>query len=256
MKLPKLAKRRNFRDLGGIESSDGRKIKHFMLIRGTTLRKLSPVVIELLKKVYNLNTIVDLRTKKEAEEKPSIIPNGVSYFHFPILNEALVGISHEKRVHSLLSLSMMPEMKELYVSMVRGSALDNTVEVLKFILQLPLESFSVIFHCTAGKDRTGVIAALLLAFLGVSRKDIIEDYLMTNLITKRKAKLIYFGVLISKHNHKIAKKIEGYYIAKQEYIEYALKDLERQFGSLDNFFNECLQFSEKEKEEIKSKFLE
>ncbi|MCR4741931.1 MAG: tyrosine-protein phosphatase [Treponema sp.] len=256
MKIPRLARRRNFRDLGGIKSSDGRKIKHFMLIRGTTLRKLSPVVIELFKKMYKLHTIVDLRTKKEAEEKPSVIPSDVSYFHLPILDEALVGISHEKRVHSLLSLSMMPEMEELYVNMVRGKALDNTVEVLKFILTLPLESFSVIFHCSAGKDRTGLIAALLLSFLGVDRRDIIQDYLLTNLITKRKAKLIYFGVLISKHNHKIAKKLEHYYIAKQEYIEYALKDLEKQFGSLDNFFNERLKFSAQEKEEIKSKFLE
>lgn len=255
MKIPKLASKRNFRDLGGLASSDGRKIKPYMLIRGTTLRKLSPAVLELLKNMYKIHTIVDLRTKKEAQERPSKVPANVTYNHFPILNEALVGISHEKKIHSLLSLSLMPEMEELYIHMVTGEAQNHLVDTLKFILTLPENAYSVIFHCSAGKDRTGVLAALLLSFLGVSRKDIIEDYLMTNLVTKHKAKFIYLGVLISKHNHKIAKKMYHYYIAKTEYIEYALKSLEKEYGSLDAFFKARLQFTEAETKAIKDKFL-
>ena len=256
MKIPKLASKRNFRDLGGIASSDGRKIKPYMLIRGTTLRKLSPVALDLLKNMYKIHTIVDLRTSKETQERPSKIPTGVTYHHLPILSEAVVGISHEKKIHSLLSLSLMPEMEELYINMVKGDAQDRVVNILKFILTLDEKNYSVIFHCSAGKDRTGLIAALLLSFLGVDRKAIIEDYLMTNLVTKHKAKFIYLGVLISKHNHKIAKKMMHYYIAKQEYIEYALKSLEKEYGSLDAFFKARLQFSEEETKAIKDKFLE
>ena len=256
MKIPKLASKRNFRDLGGIVCSDGRKIKPFMLVRGTTLRKLSAVGLELLKNMYKISTIIDLRTAKEASERPSKIPNGVQYHHCPILTEAVVGISHERRIHSLLSLSLMPEMEVLYVNMVKGEALDRVVDILKMILTLPEENYSVLFHCSAGKDRTGVLAALLLSFLGADRKAIIEDYLMTNRVTQQKAKFIYLGVLISKHNHKIAKKMMHYYIAKQEYIEYALKSLEKEYGSLDAFFKARLQFSEEETKAIKDKFLE
>ena len=136
MKIPKLASKRNFRDLGGIASSDGRKIKPYMLIRGTTLRKLSPVVLDLFKNMYKIHTIVDLRTSKETQERPSKIPTGVTYHHLPILSEAVVGISHEKKIHSLLSLSLMPEMEELYINMVKGDAQDRVVNILKFILTL------------------------------------------------------------------------------------------------------------------------
>ena len=256
MEILKLAHRRNFRDIGGVRTKDGRLLKKFMLIRGTTLRKLSLSDINLLKEMYKIHTIIDLRTKKESSERPDKIPDGVVYYHYPILTEAVVGISHERKTHSLLSLSMMPHMEELYSNMVKGECLDRLVEVLKKILTLPEKDYAVVFHCTAGKDRTGILAALLLAFLGVGREEILDDYLFTNKVTQGKAKFIYLGVLISKQSHKIANKIRQYYIAKRDYIESAIKSLKNDYGSLENFFDQRLNFTAEEKEAIKNKFLE
>ena len=167
MEIIRLKHIKNYRDLGGVKTVDGREIKPHMLIRGTALLAPGPISIAALKDCYNLKTIIDLRTIKERQEKPDVDIEGVEILHMPIINEATAGISHEKKVRSMESLLMMPSMTELYISMVTKDSLENLVKVLKFILTLPEEKFAVVFHCTAGKDRTGIVAALLLSFLGL-----------------------------------------------------------------------------------------
>ena len=255
MEIIKLDHAKNYRDLGGIKTMDGRTLKKCMLIRGTPLHKLSKKDIVILREQYKLSSIIDLRTKKEALEKPDATMEGVEYFHCPVLSESVVGISHERRVNSFKSLEMMPSMEDLYISMVTDVSLTNMVSVLKKILTFPEERFSLVFHCSAGKDRTGILAALLLAFLGVDRKTIVEDYLFTNKVTKFKAKFVYVGLLIVRMSHKIAKKIKNYFLAQEDYIESALKTLEQRYGSLDEFFKVTLRFSPEETEQIKNKFL-
>ena len=255
MEIIRQKRLKNYRDLGGIKTVDGRTIKPHMLIRGTTLFDPTVLGIKILKEKYHLKTIIDLRTQKELLEKPDVLIDGVDIVHMPVITEAVAGISHEKKVRSMKSLIMMPRMEDLYVSMVTAESLDNVVKVLKYILTLPLEKFSVVFHCTAGKDRTGVIAALLLSFLGVDRATVIHDYLLTNVHVFVKANMAYLGLLIAKHNHKLAHKIKHYFMAEPDYIKASLNQLEKDFGSLDEFFKQKLGFSEEETKDIKNKFL-
>ena len=245
----------NYRDLGGLKTADGREIKPYMLIRGTALFAPGPISIKALKECYNLKTIIDLRTIKERLEKPDVEIEGVDVFHMPIIDEAVAGISHEKKVRSMKSLLMMPPMDELYVNMVTKDSLDNLVKVLKFILTLPLQKYSVVFHCTAGKDRTGVVSALLLSFLGVDRATVIQDYLLTNRNVQFKATMAYIGLLLTKGNHKLAHKIKHYFMAEPDFIKASLNRLEKDFGSLEEFFKQKLGFSEEEKKFILDKFL-
>ena len=247
---------KNYRDLGGIKTVDGRTIKPHMLIRGTTLFDPTVLGIKILKEQYNLKTIIDLRTPKETLEKPDVLIDGVEIVHMPVISEAVAGISHEKKVRSMKSLIMMPRMEDLYVSMVTEESLDNVVKILKYILKLPLEKFAVVFHCTAGKDRTGVIAALLLSFLGVDRATVIHDYLLTNMHVQFKANMAYLGLLLTRGNHKLAHKIKHYFMAEPDFIKASLNRLEKDFGSLDEFFKQKLGFSQEEEKEIKNKFLE
>ena len=255
MEVIKLKHVKNYRDLGGIKTVDGREIKPHMLIRGTTLFAPGPLSVSILKEKYNLKTLIDLRTQKERLEKPDVEMEGVEVFHMPLIDESTVGISHEKKVRSMKTLVMMPPMADLYVQMVTKGSLENLVNILKFILTLAQEKFAVAFHCTAGKDRTGVVAALLLSFLGVDRATVIHDYLLTNKNVRFKANLAYIGLLLSKGNHKLAHKIKHYFMAEPDYIKAALNQLEKDFGSLDNFFDQKLGFSEEEKNRIKEKFL-
>lgn len=256
METLKLSKLRNFRDLGGIETLDGRKIKKNLLIRGTTLTKLNEKDIEILTKEYNLATIIDLRTVREVEEAPDNKLQGVKYFHMPIFSDAIAGLSHEKKVRSIKSLQMMPSMEEMYIHMVTDDCLENVVQILRKILTANKEDFTLLYHCTAGKDRTGVITSMILAFLGVDRRTIIQEYLYTNKFTKAKAKFIYFGLLLIKFRHSFAKKIKQYYIAEEDYIQSSLKSIEDSFGTIDNFYKTKVGFTEEEIEQIKNKFLE
>lgn len=246
---------KNYRDLGGIKTADGHTLKPGMLIRGTTLKKLHASDIQLLKAEYNLHTIIDLRTPKEAQEKPDVVPEGVNYRLRPVFDEALLGISHEKKVRSMQSLVNLPSMETLYVEMVNPRNLENLTAILREILLMPEEDFSLIFHCSAGKDRTGVLAALLLSFLGVDRTDILNDYLYTNRVNRMKAKLAYVAAIIVKRDTVFAKKVRQYLLAEEEYITASLNSIEQQFGSVENFFSEKLQFSDKEISEIRAKFL-
>lgn len=256
MEIIKQKRLKNYRDLGGIKTADGRFTRPHMLIRGTTLFDPTVLGIRILKDKYKLKTIIDLRTQKELLEKPDVLIEDVEIVHMPIITEAVAGISHEKKVRSMKSLVLMPRMEDLYVSMVTGESLDNVVKVLRFILTLPLENYAVLFHCTAGKDRTGVIAALLLSFLGVDRATVIRDYLLTNRHVQFKANMAYLGLLLTKGNHKLAHKIKHYFMAEPDFIKASLNKLEKEFGSLEAFFNQKLGFSEEEKKEIKNKFLQ
>ena len=255
MEVIKLRHVKNYRDLGGIKTIDGREIKPHMLIRGTTLFAPGHLSISILKDKYKLKTIIDLRTQKERLEKPDVEIEGVEVYHMPVIDESVVGISHEKKVRSMKTLLMMPSMTDLYIKMVSKESLGNLVNILNFILTLPEERFAVAFHCTAGKDRTGVVAALLLTFLGVDRATVIHDYLLTNKNVKVKATLAYIGLLLTKGNHRLAHKIKHYFMAEPDYIKAAMNQLEKDFGSLENFFDQKLGFSAEEKEKIKGKFL-
>ena len=255
MEIIKLKHVKNYRDLGGITTSDGRVLKPHMLIRGTTLFDPTLLGIKILKENYNLQTIIDLRTQKEILEKPDVKIDGVEILHMPVFDESVAGISHEKKVHSFKTLMMMPKMEDLYVQMVTGASLDNVIKVLKFILTLPVQKFSVVFHCTAGKDRTGVVAALLLSFLGVDRVTVMNDYLLTNKRVLFKANMAYVGLLITKGNPKLAHKIKHYFLAEPNFIKAALNQLEKDFGSLEEFFKQKLGFTEDETKKIKDKFL-
>ena len=255
MEIIKLRRLKNYRDLGGIKTTDGRFIKPHMLIRGTTLFDLNPVSVIRLKEQYNLKTIIDLRTHKEKLEKPDVEIDGVEILHMPIIDEAVAGISHEKKVRSMKTLLMMPPMEELYVSMVKDHSLDNVVRVLKFILTMPAQKYALVFHCTAGKDRTGIVAALLLAFLGVDRETIMKDYLLTNKNVRLKSDLAYLGLLFTRRSHKLASKIKHYFMAEPGFINASLSQLEKDYGSLESFFKQKLGFTEKETLDIKNKFL-
>ena len=76
----------------------------------------------------------DLRTEKEALERPDAEVQNVKKIHMPIFDESVVGISHERKVKSIKTLVQMPKMEELYVSMVSKNSQDNLVSVLKYNL--------------------------------------------------------------------------------------------------------------------------
>ena len=156
----------NTRDLGRYPTYDGNVTRFNQFLRSDEVGYLDKEYIEFLKK-YGVKTVIDLRTENELEQ----IPN-------PFEDEPLIQFHHI----SLLSQSMIQEMTENFNTVSMDVNYVNTLEkekrsiakVLKVIHDS--EEGCVLLHCSAGKDRTGLIAMLLLGIAGVDYQDIITNY--------------------------------------------------------------------------------
>lgn len=159
---------KNKRDLGGIRTTEGKTVKHGCLIRSAGLNKAEK------KDLKGISLIIDLRTTRETLESVDKIYN-VKYLHMPVFDEIKAGISHEREAEH----RGFPNMKILYGRMM-GDYKEAFSAILKEIMNHDYSTGAVLWHCSVGKDRTGLIAALLLEMLKVDRKIIMEDYLKTN----------------------------------------------------------------------------
>ena len=168
----------NFRDLGGYVMQDGRVIKPGLLYRSGGLYKMNAEELEVFKS-FGIASIMDLRTKREADERPDPeVPGAVMVQHSGLeigtANEIdfspegmrQIGASGERQVALLRAYYCeIPFYNEAYAELLRMVA----------HFEAPL-----VFHCASGKDRTGVAAMLILLLLGASRELVYEDYLLSN----------------------------------------------------------------------------
>lgn len=157
---------RNLRELGGIANREGRRVRPGILYRSGTLDGLSFGDCEYLYRL-GIRSVIDLRTSEEAQRAPDALKGyrDVLVYSFPLLD----GV-YAPGDESMDSLS------DMYCAMVDG--LTSQPMIAELFRKLPelLEEGGVIFHCTAGKDRTGVIAMLLLELFGVEDRVIVSNY--------------------------------------------------------------------------------
>ncbi len=171
----------NLRDLGGYPVADGRRVRQGRVYRSATLANLTAADVAAVR-ALGLRTVCDLRGVQEAEHRPSRLPEGAVRVPLPI--EPTVGAS--------LADLMRREMAtgEDVVDLLRRAYLDYVTTYLgryrqMFDLLLQPERQALLFHCSAGKDRTGLGAALILLALGASRQTILADYVATDRLWRR-----------------------------------------------------------------------
>lgn len=255
MKKIILKSTKNFRDLGNVRGENGKIISTGFFIRGRSLYKVCDKDLKTLTRETGIKTIIDLRTHKEVQEKPNPVIEGVKYLHMPVFNEAKAGISHEKKSESYYSLKRMGEIADVYRSLVQDDTIPKITEILKTILTLEETQYPVLFHCTAGKDRTGIIAALIYKFLGASDDAIYGDYLQTNKESGLKPAILPPLIAMFLMSPKLARRAKRYFVARKEYLNGFFDELEKKYGSLENYFKVELKFTPEESEQIKAKFL-
>ena len=231
----------NARDPGGLAAADGRRIRTGRLIRADALNNLTEAGIETLR-AYGLHTIIDLRTQTERSEKPDPVLPGVTMLQIPIFEEETAGITREK--DSAAKLNTVPNMDLLYRHMVSD---DHSVAQLAKVIRaiLSVDDGCVLFHCTAGKDRTGVVAMLLLGSLGVSEEAILEDYLYTNVTGADVANAYSRMVLRKTGDRELAERVQEAFLAKERYLLGAMSVVKEQ-GGAGQFFRNRLGIEEGE----------
>ena len=161
----------NFRDLGGYKTSDGRTTRWRTLFRADGLYRLTPGDVALLSPL-GLRTVIDLRSATELDERGRfpVEAHPVVFHHLPIIDATWAGLDPQQyeRDEDFLIWA--------YQEMLTAGA---PRFALAFDALAEADALPAVFHCAAGKDRTGLLAALLLGSLGVSHDDIVADYTLT-----------------------------------------------------------------------------
>ncbi len=159
----------NFRDMGGWRTADGRSLRWRTLYRSDTLHRLDGDELDLLAGL-GLRTVIDLRTDQELTEHGRFrhAGPGLRHHHISLIDQADASAPETPQPRRSLG--------EGYVAMATDgqAAAVRAVEALAEPGGLP-----AVFHCTAGKDRTGILAAIVLSAIGVVEEDILADYELT-----------------------------------------------------------------------------
>jgi protein-tyrosine phosphatase len=160
----------NFRDLGGYPTADGRKVRWRHLFRADGLSRLTAADLDQLDGL-GLRTVIDLRTTAEVAARGRVEwpTEGLSYHHLPMLDVL-------PSVDDLPRWSEPAYVAEQYLVMLSGG--QPSVREALAVLSDP-SSYPAVYHCTAGKDRTGILSAVVLGLLGVDEHHIVEDYALS-----------------------------------------------------------------------------
>ncbi|MDF1513398.1 MAG: tyrosine-protein phosphatase [Anaerolineae bacterium] len=216
----------NFRDLGGYRTGDGRRIKWRLIYRSEALGRLTPADLAYLSDL-GLRTIYDLRTPSEIARVPDRIPETAQWIAMP----AQDGDFDKKYITTLLfNRKIIPaQMAMSYPQQLVKNARRFGAILSHFANP---NNLPAVFHCTAGKDRAGLTAALLLGALGVPEQTIIADYTLSNLayeklfaifLENNRTSLGYFGIPM--------KELYPMFIADPAWMEGALTFIKQNYGS-------------------------
>ncbi|MFF8816164.1 tyrosine-protein phosphatase [Streptomyces pactum] len=170
----------NFRDLGGYRTFDGRTVRWSTLYRADSLGKLAEAAAEQDRERFRdlgVRTVIDLRYPWEIDRKGRVpAADGLAYHNLSI----------EHRPYNQAALP--PETDtERYLADRFAEVAEDGVKEIRQALEVIADpgSGTTVFHCASGKDRTGLIAALVLSLVGVAEDDIVADFALTNLATER-----------------------------------------------------------------------
>jgi protein-tyrosine phosphatase len=168
----------NFRDVGDLPTADGRRVRTGMVFRADGLNRLDDADVARLAPI-GLRTIVDLRTTPERDGY-GVAPEalGATVHHLPVI-EVLWPHDGADEAHPVDYLVAR------YLEMTTGVGATAISGVLRLLSQVDPDHCPAVFHCSAGKDRTGVVAAVLQSVLGVPDDVITEDYHRTAVAMER-----------------------------------------------------------------------
>ncbi len=231
---------RNFRDLGGYQTTNGRVTRWKTLYRSDHLHKLSDTDFRYLE-AMRLDKIIDFRAEHEKDAEPDRIPFNMDVLlvHIPILDLSTeVWRNSRDRFINDNMRNIDP------VKFMMGTSVDLAVRFAPKMRQffqelLSSKGFPVLFHCAAGKDRTGFAAAILLRILGVPLEVVMEDYLLSNqyYFASQEFNLRLIRLL---KGEKYAEVVKGFLEVRPEYLSASFDTIDRKFGSFDRYVSEGL----------------
>lgn len=241
----------NFRDFGGYSTQNGTRLKKGLLFRSGDLSRATDADLDCLSSL-GIKTVCDLRSEGERQRQPDRVPEARPFTFFNIPMRPIVDY-HARSLRRLFSLMFGRERRTDYIAESYKAYREYATSYLPQLKALfqrisHPENLPVLIHCSAGKDRTGVVSSLIQLVLGVSVETVMDDYLKTNglldvyteEIFRRLSKLAYFGVPWKKMYAPL-------FDARSEYLDAAFAQIREEFGAIDEWLRCGLGFSEIEK---------
>lgn len=217
----------NFRDLGGIKTSDGKYVKWGKIFRSDDLHTLTDADLNYLSSIP-LISIVDFRSPDEIKRSPDRLPASVKTDYTYSISPG--NLLAAKSLADLKESQMDSAMMEMNSILVNDTSCANRYKDFFTLLQ-DEKDVPLMFHCSAGKDRTGMGAALVLFALGVDENTIIDDYLSSN---------TYLG---DKYAQYIAQNpnLKPLFEVKREFIMAGIDQIKKDHGSVENYLSNVLR---------------
>lgn len=243
----------NFRDIGSKKIGDTDKLKKHVLFRSGSLSKLSEKDQLFLTDDCQLKTIVDFRSDQEKNAEPDVVLTGVNYVPINVLESVTENASLESMMTTTSSAQEM--MESVYENLVTAKSAKKGYQLF---LELLLEGQGqpLLFHCSAGKDRTGFAAALLLTLLGASKTDIYADYLLTNQQRSAVNQQMIDQIKATYHlSETQLKQLNLMLQVDQAYLDKAFETIDQEFGNFDHYVTEGLNFSHEKITDLRNFYL-
>ncbi|WP_309049663.1 tyrosine-protein phosphatase [Streptomyces sp.] len=237
----------NLRDLGGLPLGPGRSVRPGLALRSAQLDRLDaaePVVAAL-----GIRTVVDFRTDAERAERPDRLPEGARLLVADVLADRLAssGLPPAARLKELLADPALAEehlgggrarkaFARTYRTFVSGASARASYRALLGELGRP-GAGPLLFHCTAGKDRTGWAAVVLLSLLGADEETVRGEYLAVNTAVRQAFAPMIEGFIAQGGDPELALELIG---VLPEYLDAALDEVAVRHGSMEAYVRDGL----------------
>ncbi|MGW3243536.1 tyrosine-protein phosphatase [Streptomyces sp. NPDC001070] len=257
---PELTGVRNFRDVGGLPTADGRRVRYGRLFRSGHLAHATEEDAAFLSEL-GLHTVFDFRNASDMKlEGPDVRLPGVRNVNMPLSDPAQGAefwtTVRDGDIDALRAILGEGRAAARMVEAYRRIVLDRTAEHRRMLeLLAEQESVPALLHCAAGKDRAGTSIAVILLALGVERGAIVEDYLKSN-EAHRRYRIKRGDQAEPATTPEVMELLGPLFDARKEYLETAFDTIEEHWGSVDRYLEEGLALTPERRERLRELFLD
>lgn len=232
---------RNLRDVGGYHTAGGRQVKWGKIYRSGEITRMTPWDSTRLANL-GIRTIIDLRTGEECEKHP-IAYRRANIVHVPVVAGNEQDLSDRIWNNQMRKGDALLYMQDVYLQFATRNAAQFGQALDVFLHE---ENYPILFCCPLGKDRTGFLAALLLAILGVPEETIMQDYLESNQYINP----AYYSEWVNGLNFDTQEAVTVMISARESFLSPVLMKINKQYGSVQKYLQKELNLTEKKQEEL------
>jgi protein-tyrosine phosphatase len=256
---PELAGVRNFRDVGGLPTVDGRRVRHGVLFRSGHLAHATDDDAAFLSSL-GLHTIFDFRNAADQKlEGPDVELPGVRNVNLPLSDPAdgaeFWKMVRDGDVDQLRALLDDGKAAGRMIASYRTIIKHRTAEHSRVLHALAEDSVPALMHCAAGKDRAGLSIAVTLLAVGVEREAIVADYLESN-AKHRRYKVHRSSSSPNAYSPEIMELLSPLFDARAEYLQAAFDTVEETWGDVDTYLEQGLKLTPTSRELLRERLLD